>query len=376
MEKEEVIKRLHSLAPWQNQVEFTADEWERYIELAQLVQATDPDTVEAALDEFVRQVSQQPFTEYEGDSKPFILMRVVFELPERASADERRSFKGWVNWPDADANNQVNLSWQAVNDSGLKGYRIYRNGAALKDVLSPATSTTDAVSATTAYTYQVAAFDNANNVSSLSAAASATTPACTTTTTTPGSFAHALGGTDSDSASAVGIDSAGDVFVAGTFRGSMTVGSTTLTTSGNADWFVVKYTAAGALVWAKHLGGASDDVVTAIAVAPDGSMILAGRFSGTASFGGSQFVANGTSDIALVKLSATGAHVWSKSFGGAYDDEASAVALDSTGNVYITGFFRGTINFGGANLSVPYTSDLDVYIANYADWAYERDKDS
>jgi hypothetical protein len=111
MEKEELIKRLHSLAPWQNQVEFTADEWERYIELARLVQATDPDTVEAALDEFVRQVSQQPFTEYEGDSKPFILMRVVFELPERASADERRSFKGWVNWPDADANNQVNLSW-------------------------------------------------------------------------------------------------------------------------------------------------------------------------------------------------------------------------------------------------------------------------
>jgi len=111
MDKEDLIKRLHSLPPWRNQVQFTAEEWGRYIELARSVQSADPDTVAAALDEFVRQASQEPDLEYEGESKAFILMRVVFELPERASVDERRSFKGWTNWPEADANNQVNLSW-------------------------------------------------------------------------------------------------------------------------------------------------------------------------------------------------------------------------------------------------------------------------
>jgi len=118
MDKQELIQRLHSLTPWQNQVEFTAQDWGRYIEVARLVQSADPDTVAAALDEFVREASAAEQTEYEGDSKPFILMRVVFELPERASANERRSFKGWSNWPDADANNQVNLSWPVSWEGG------------------------------------------------------------------------------------------------------------------------------------------------------------------------------------------------------------------------------------------------------------------
>ena len=50
---------------------------------------------------------------------------------------------------------------------------------------------------------------------------------------------------------------------------------------------------------------------------------------------------------------ATGAHQWSKGFGGAYDrSAANSVAVDGAGNVYFTGYFRGVVDFGGGQLQV------------------------
>jgi hypothetical protein len=82
---------------------------------------------------------------------------------------------------------QINLSWQASTDnaggSGVLGYNVYRGGAFLKQVLAPAVSTSDTgLAASTVYSYQVAAVDNAGNVSSLSTTVNANTPACPDTT--------------------------------------------------------------------------------------------------------------------------------------------------------------------------------------------------
>jgi hypothetical protein len=49
--------------------------------------------------------------DYEDESKVFILMRVVFDLPVSALESECLSFKGWTNWPLPDAAGHVNLSW-------------------------------------------------------------------------------------------------------------------------------------------------------------------------------------------------------------------------------------------------------------------------
>ncbi len=77
---------------------------------------------------------------------------------------------------------QIDLAWNAASDaggSGLRGYNIYRNGALLRLVPTPATSMSDAgLAASTAYAYTATAVDNAGNASAPSAAASATTPAC------------------------------------------------------------------------------------------------------------------------------------------------------------------------------------------------------
>jgi len=85
---------------------------------------------------------------------------------------------------------QITVSWVASTDpntsSGMKGYNVYRNGVFLKQVLVPATTTSDVgLSANTTYSYAVCALDNAGNVSAKSTAVSATTPACPIIDSTP-----------------------------------------------------------------------------------------------------------------------------------------------------------------------------------------------
>lgn len=177
-------------------------------------------------------------------------------------------------------------------------------------------------------------------------------------------WSHSIGGTNVDSGSGIVGDAAGNTYVGGTFQGTINVGGTSLTSAGGNDWFLVKYSGAGNVVWAKRFGGTGEDLLDAVALGPDGNVVATGRCGGSASFGGATFVTNGSADMVVAKYAgATGAHLWSKQFGGVYDDAASAVAVDPSNNVVFTGYFRGTVNFGGGPLVTPYGSDLDVFVA-------------
>ncbi|MCU0735752.1 MAG: DUF4082 domain-containing protein [Methylotetracoccus sp.] len=75
------------------------------------------------------------------------------------------------------SSSQINLSWTASNDNiGVAGYRVYRAGTQIATVAT-ASYSDNGVSASTAYTYTVAAYDAAGNTSAQSSSASATTPA-------------------------------------------------------------------------------------------------------------------------------------------------------------------------------------------------------
>lgn len=97
------------LAPWSNAAAFSAEEWRRYIDAARLVQKAEPADVERALARFLDEADG--FASAENETRLFLLMRILFDLPDRAPADQRRLFKGWVNWPAPDAEGNVNLSW-------------------------------------------------------------------------------------------------------------------------------------------------------------------------------------------------------------------------------------------------------------------------
>lgn len=109
---------IDSLPTWSQRGSFTREDWGNYMKIAKIVQEAEPQVVESALDQFVKEAVLEPFTGYESESKPFLLMRVVFNLPEVAPQELRMIFKGWTNWPKADAQGNVSLAWPISWRSG------------------------------------------------------------------------------------------------------------------------------------------------------------------------------------------------------------------------------------------------------------------
>lgn len=105
------------------------------------------------------------------------------------------------------------------------------------------------------------------------------------------------------------------------------------------------------LQYAKQYQGTSDNAFVDLALDKNGNIYMTGRFSGTTDFdphatntytlssSGSAF------DIFVTKLDATGNFVWAKGIGGSMTDEAKALAIDTSGNIYLTGHFAGTVDF-------------------------------
>ncbi len=104
-----LLSKFRMLAPWSNAQDFFGDDWRRYTDAVRLVQKSEPADVERALARFLDEADG--FTGVENETRLFLLMRIVFDLPDCAPADYRRVFKGWVNWPAPDAEGNVNLSW-------------------------------------------------------------------------------------------------------------------------------------------------------------------------------------------------------------------------------------------------------------------------
>src|SRR6185436_5718046 len=103
--------------------------------------------------------------------------------------------------------------------------------------------------------------------------------------------------------------------------------------------------------WAKNMDGISGTVYAyAVEVDNSGNVYTTGYFDGRVDFdpgAGTFYLTAATSDhdIFITKTDASGNFVWAKSMGGYYDDAGTAVALDGSGNVYITGNFDGLVDF-------------------------------
>jgi fibronectin type 3 domain-containing protein len=173
-----------------------------------------------------------------------------------------------------------------------------------------------------------------------------------------------FGGSGNDTGMAIATDSSGNVIVVGSFEGSASFGGGSFSSSGLRDVFVAKYSATGTHLWSKKFGGSGDDVGYGVAVNSTGDIFLSGKFQGTVNFGGSNLGSAGGDDIFLTKLSgSTGAHVWSKGMGSSSSDASIGVDVDGSGNVVMTGYFTGSVNLGGALLS---GSGIDVFVAKYS----------
>jgi len=95
-------------------------------------------------------------------------------------------------------------------------------------------------------------------------------------------------------------------------------------------------------------------------------------FYNTVDFGGQSFTSNGKADMAISKFDLSGNPVWTKTIGGEEEDYVEGITVDASGNVYVTGSFRRTVDFDpgpavnnltatGA-LSSPQSTDEDIFV--------------
>lgn len=138
-------------------------------------------------------------------------------------------------------------------------------------------------------------------------------------------------------------------------------GETTLGWAGGEDLFVARYHPDGSLAWASDAGGALNDRGHGIAVLPDGSTLVTGiwEFNDSATVG----------DLLLMKYNPDGSLAWTRQDGGTSFDQGYAVAALPDGSALITGSFSGTATFGqGESGEISLVSEGgtgDIFVAGY-----------
>src|SRR5262249_8206046 len=140
-------------------------------------------------------------------------------------------------------------------------------------------------------------------------------------------------------------------------------GGNPLVSSGGTDVFVASLDEFGQSVWAKRFGDASFQAGSAIARDAMGDVVVTGSFASTIDFGGGPLTSAGFTDIFLAKFDLAGNHVFSKRFGDPVDQRAEGVAVDTADNVLLTGYFIGTVDFGGGLLAS--TGGTDIFVAKF-----------
>jgi len=166
------------------------------------------------------------------------------------------------------------------------------------------------------------------------------------------SYSTFLGGSGGDVAYAVGVDSSGNAYVAGVTNSANfpTVNPEQSSNAGSGDAFVSKLNPYGTdLVYSTYLGGSGADSATGMAVDSEGDVFLTGSTSSsdfpikpTSSTSSSpaafQTVYGGNGDAFVAELGSTGDKlVYSSYLGGSQADFGQAIAVDSSGNAYVTG---------------------------------------
>ncbi|WP_282420943.1 hypothetical protein [Polyangium sp. 15x6] len=153
----------------------------------------------------------------------------------------------------------------------------------------------------------------------------------------------------------------GNIVIAGGFGGTIDLGGGPIASTGGLDILLAKLTPEGEVVWAKRFGDAAQQEATTVAVDKNGAIYVGGRVFGAVDFGGGVQTSKGADDAFVAKFDASGGHVWSKLFGDTGSQEVRAIALTNANQVVVAGNFASSINFGGTEL--PSAGGDDMFLA-------------
>lgn len=185
-------------------------------------------------------------------------------------------------------------------------------------------------------------------------------------------WAKGFGGSGTEVSSEIVLDLDGNVYLTGTYQGTADFNPdaavANLTSAGMADVFILKVDPNGALTWAKSVGGTQNDAGNAIDIDLfDGSVFVIGSYSGTMDVNPGAAVqnvtSNGGTDVFMLKLSASGDYITSKTVGSISADRGNDIVIDATtGDQFMTGMFGGTTDFDPGIPVAELTGSNDVFV--------------
>jgi hypothetical protein len=190
-------------------------------------------------------------------------------------------------------------------------------------------------------------------------------------------WVHNLAGSQEMEIRAMSLSVIGEVFIAGTFRGTIDLdpgpGEKLLSSGAGETSFIAKYDPVGALVWAYRLAGEDDVIINDIVVDPMSQVGVIGSFSETADLdpgpGVFRAESQGDRDIFLLRLLPDGNLQWAWAQGDNDDDEGYAIVTDQDSGLFVTGKFEGEIAFHSGN-SLTYLHNSiggsDVFAARFS----------
>jgi hypothetical protein len=162
----------------------------------------------------------------------------------------------------------------------------------------------------------------------------------------------------------VDIDSNENTYAIGNFSGTKTVYDTTIVSNGDNDIFLIKYDTNFQFDWIRTFGGFQNDYSNSIRISPDNSIYIVGGFDSLAIFNTDTIMSNGGMDYYIIKYSENGDLIWLKTGGGEETDSGNSVEVDSDGNIYTIGIFENEIDLGdGAKFSSK--GNFDTFIVKY-----------
>ncbi|NOQ70570.1 MAG: T9SS type A sorting domain-containing protein [Crocinitomix sp.] len=185
-------------------------------------------------------------------------------------------------------------------------------------------------------------------------------------------WARAFGDALLDIGMTITVDDVGNIYTAGSYQGTVDFDPGDdvfdITSMGEEDVFIQKLDSEGNFIWAKSVGGESEDKVTSINVDEDYNVFISGSFEGEIDLNPELetyiLSSSGLFDGFIEKLNSDGDFVWGAQIGGSSQDGVNSTIMDSEGNIYSTGYFINTVDFdpGVAISNLTSNGSTDTYV--------------